>query len=161
MYGKVTKNTMDVKENLCPAQFPLSLPGKIRSIWALFLGYLHNSLWWVNTCLHPSVSFVSEDYKGTVSSATQATRRRLSKGRTGLLSQDPSIVLQIGSRWGSFGKLSQRKIALHGVPARRREASRLAWHSRIPKLLTFSRISEGWTPDLKNLVVVDRSYIKS
>lgn len=24
-----------------------------QSIWALFLNYLHNALWWVNTCLNP------------------------------------------------------------------------------------------------------------
>lgn len=43
-------------------------------------------------------SFVSADYKRTLSSAVQATKKRLSKGRNGLSSQDPSIVLQIGSR---------------------------------------------------------------
>lgn len=56
-------------------------------------------------------SFVSADYKRAVSSAMQATKKRLSKGRNGLSSQDPSIVLQIDSRWGSFGKFSRRKIA--------------------------------------------------
>ena len=56
-------------------------------------------------------SFVSADYKGPVPSTTQATKKRLSKGRNELSSQDPSIVLQIGSRWGSFGKFSWRKIA--------------------------------------------------
>lgn len=43
-------------------------------------------------------SFVSADYKRPVSSAMQATKKRLSKGRNGLSSQDPSIVLLIGSR---------------------------------------------------------------
>lgn len=56
-------------------------------------------------------SFVCADYKRPVSSAVQATKKRLSKGRNWLSSQDPSIVLQIDSRWGSFRKFSRRKIA--------------------------------------------------
>lgn len=43
-------------------------------------------------------SFVSADYKRPAASAVQATKKRLSKGRNGLSSRDPSIVLQIDSR---------------------------------------------------------------
>lgn len=42
-----------------------------------------------------------------------------------------------------------------------REASRLAWRSGIPILLTFGGISVGSALGLQNLVVVDCSYIKS
>lgn len=97
----------------CYAKFPLILKKKdgknaVSELCFSIICIMHFDGWIL--ILIPD-SFVSAVYKRPVSSAVQATKRRLSKGRNGLSSQDPSIVLQIGSRWGSFGKFCRRKIA--------------------------------------------------
>lgn len=61
----------------------------------------------------------------------------------------------------ALGTSAGGKLPLCAVLVRGREASRLAWRSGIPILLTFGGISVGSALGLQNLVVVDCSYIKS
>lgn len=56
------------------------------------------------------LTLLTVDCKAPVSLNVQATKKSVSKARNGLLSQGLTIVLHIGSRWGSFGKFSLRKI---------------------------------------------------
>lgn len=61
----------------------------------------------------------------------------------------------------ALGTSAGGKLPLCAALMRGREASRLAWRSGIPILLTFGGISVGSALGLQNLVVVDCSYIKS
>lgn len=61
----------------------------------------------------------------------------------------------------ALGTSAGGKLPLCAALVRGREASRLAWRSGIPILLTFGGISVGSALGLQNLAVVDCSYIKS
>ena len=72
-------------------------------------------------------SFVSADYKDPVSSATQATKRRLSKGRSGLSSQDLRLCYRLVPGEAALGSSAGGKLPVHAALVR---SGRLhGWHS--------------------------------
>lgn len=82
------------------------LPEQSGSLWALFPGHLHNTCWWLDMLPNPGPSFYLQITEGDCFHE----RRRAGyqeepiKGKErGFQALDPSIVLMIGSRWGSFG----------------------------------------------------------
>lgn len=125
--------------------------------------HLHNSLWWLNIRPPSLLAFVAEDYKRELFAAPcRLPGGDYQRKRARLSSQDTSIVLQIGSRWSGFGRLSQRKIALREVPGR--EGARLHGWDGIPEFLNCSRLGrdlKGWRPGLWDLVVVIVDILKA
>lgn len=117
--------------------------------------HLHNSLWWPDIRPPSLLTFVAEDYKGTICSAMQTTRRRLSKERSEAFK---SGHFDCVTDWFQVRKLWKAQPEENCPPwsagARASEASWLGWYSGIPKLLTFGRDLKGWRPGLWNLVVV-------
>lgn len=68
-------------------------------------------------------------------------------------------MLQIGSRWSGFGRLSQRKIALHEVPGERQRGFTVGMAFQNSKTHVW-RDLKGWRLGLKNLVVVIAYILK-
>lgn len=131
--------------------------GEKRSIWALFLSYLHNALWWVNACLNPRLFCICRLQKGLFPALCRLPKRDYQREETGFQVRTLRLCYRLVPGEAALGSSAGGKLPLTRV----REASRLAWRSGIPLQLTFGGISERWMLGLKNLVVVDCSYIKS
>ena len=92
--GMAEKKSADISKSL--PVFPSQNNLEVSELCFLVICIIHVDGW---ICFPTLGSFsICRLQKETVSSAAQATKRRLSKGRNGLSSPDPSIVLMIGSR---------------------------------------------------------------
>lgn len=127
-------------------------------IWALFHDYLHNTLWWVDTHLNPRLFCICRLQKPCFQCRAGYQEETI-KAKEWAFKLGPFDCVTDWFQVRQLWKLQPEENCPSVQCLRGREASRLAWCAGIPILLTFGGISKGWTLGLKNLVVVDCSYI--
>lgn len=125
--------------------FPLGFRGKktkTQSVWAMLWSHLHNSLWWLDIRPPSLLTFVAEDYKGTICSAVQTTRRRLSKeGSEAFKSGHFDCVTD----WFQVRQLWEAQPEENCPPwSAGREGARLHGWDGIPEFLNYSRLEGIW-----------------
>lgn len=99
--------------------------------------------------------------KGPFPEPCKLPRRDYQREGTGFQVRTLRLCYRLVPGEAALGTSAGGKLPLCAALVRGREASRLAWRSGIPILLTFGGISAGSALGLQNLVVVDCSYIKS
>lgn len=149
----------ELQKSLNPARFHLHPQGKKKTIWnnpeciwALFDDDLPNTVWGMGGQLLISIPVFFFLYlqitKGLFPVPCMLPRRDYQREGTGFQVRTLRLCYRLFPGEAALGTSAGGKLPLCATLVRGREASRLAWRSGIPILLTFAGISVGsdWAP---------------